>query len=97
MMSENMSGIGSRQGRTGMPRWARFAFAGGAAGLVSALVVLFVITVHYGATLGMGAEGCLIFGCAMTTMLSAPAGVTGIVAGIIVGAICGLIGHHATR
>ena len=35
-----------------VPRWARYTFAGGVAGLVSALVVLFIITVFYGEILG---------------------------------------------
>jgi hypothetical protein len=79
-----------------MPRWARYTFAGGVAGFVSALAVLFIITVFYGEVLGMGAESCVIFGCAMTAMLSQPAGLFGMALGIIVGAICGALGHHAT-
>jgi hypothetical protein len=89
--------IMSEKSASMMPRWARYTFAGGVAGFVSALAVLFIITVFYGEVLGMGTESCLILGCAMTVMLSQPAGLFGMLLGIIVGSLCGVIGHHASK
>jgi hypothetical protein len=96
-MAEKPPGKPTKASQTNTPRWARYAISGGIAGLLSAIAVLFIITIYYGETLGMGAERCLIFGCAMTTLLSQPAGLIGIVVGIIIGVLSGYLGHHVTR
>ena len=92
-----MADNSSQKRTSSMPRWARYAYWGGFAGLFSAIAVLFIFSVFYGETLGMGTESCLAFGCAATTLLSQPAGLIGLVVGIIAGSICGVVGHHVSK
>jgi len=92
-----MADNSSKQRASSVPRWARYAYWGGFAGLFSALGVLFIFSVFYGENLGMGAGSCLAFGCAATTLLSQPAGLIGLVTGIVVGSICGVVGHHVSK
>ena len=87
----------SEKSTSTLPRWVRYTFAGGAIGFVSALAVLFIVTVFYGETLGMSVGGCVILGCTMTVMLSQPAGLFGMLLGFIVGAACGALVHHASK
>lgn len=76
-----------------VPRWARYVFWGAIVGLASALSSLFVVTFYYGETIGLVTKSCAILGCAMTAMLSQPAGLLGLLVGAACGALCGVVVH----
>lgn len=82
---------------TAMPRWARYVFLGGVIGLISSLVTLFVITIYFGDKIGLESVSCFVLGCAMTAMLSQPAGLIGILAGAGCGALVAAIVHHFSK
>lgn len=90
-MSENESGTSAE--RTAKPALGpgELVYWGGFVGLAGALGALFVVSVHYGETLGLAPGRCVVVGCAMTVMLSQPVGLAGLAAGIGCGALVGAV------
>jgi hypothetical protein len=88
-MSEKDPGPGPGGPASVIPRWAKYAFWGGAAGMVAGVGTLFVMAVFYGEATGLSAVACATFACVLTLLLSQPAGLVGMVAGALVGAVVG--------
>jgi hypothetical protein len=72
---------------------SQYVYWGAIIGLMSGLASLFVVSVYYGQVCGLAPAACLVFGCALTVMLSHPAGLIGLGAGALVGAVCGFVSH----
>jgi CHASE2 domain-containing sensor protein len=93
-MSEKGSSIGPTHSANDVPRLGRYVFWGAVVGLIGGLGALFVVSVYYGETLGLAPASCVLLGCAMTVLLSQPAGLFGAVAGALCGAVCGFVAHY---
>lgn len=72
-----------------LPRAARYVIAGGIAGMVLAIIATFVIALFDGQAQGMSAGSCVVYGCALTLLLSQAVGFSGMFAGAGVGALVG--------
>jgi hypothetical protein len=81
------SGRGGTGNRT--PRWVKYVFWGGAAGLVVGVCGLFVAAVFHGEAMGLSPGACAAFACVLTLLLSQPAALVGVLAGAAVGAAAG--------
>ena len=100
VMSEKVSNIGRNSTASDVPQLGRYVLWGAVTGLVGGLAMLFVVSVYYGHTLGLAPASCAVLGCAMTVLLSQPAGLVGAVAGAVGGAVCGFVAHrvrHSSR
>jgi hypothetical protein len=69
-MSEKDPGPGPGGPASVIPRWAKYAFWGGAAGMVAGVGTLFVMAVFYGEATGLSAVACATFACVLTLLLS---------------------------
>jgi hypothetical protein len=74
-----------------IPRWAKYAFWGGAAGFAVGVGILFVMAVFYGEAIGLSSAACATFACVLTLLLSQPAGAGGMVVGAVVAALVGAV------
>ena len=70
---------------------ARYMLAGGLAGLVTGLVVTFVLAALDARARGMTTGSCIVYGCVLTLLLSQAVGVPGMLAGGVVGALAGTV------
>lgn len=77
-----------------MHRWVMYAFVGGSAGCVVALLVLFGAAAGYGTALGFSLSACAVYACTLTALLSQPVGVIGMLIGATVGAVSGGVTHY---
>jgi hypothetical protein len=93
-MTNNESNAGSNNNGNGLSRLSHFLYWGAGVGVVSSLTTLFVVVYLYGQSLGLSAGECTLLSCFMTILLSQPTGVIGIIAGAVIGALCGFIGHR---
>lgn len=75
-------------------RWVKYVLAGGAAGMVIGILVLFVAALLFGESLGLAGGQCVLLGCALTLMVSQPVGAVGMLIGAAVGAVAGAVLHH---
>jgi hypothetical protein len=78
-----------------IPWWLRYVVVGCVAGLVICVASLFVVSVFYGAALGLSPLACAAASCVLTLLLSQPAGLAGMVAGATVGAVAGVVVWYA--
>lgn len=93
-MTNSESNAGPNNNGNGLSRLAHFLYWGAGIGLVSSIAMLFVVIFFYGQYMGLSAGDCTVLSCAMTILLSQPAGIVGILVGAGIGAICGFIGHR---
>lgn len=75
------------------PRWARNVFVGGLVGLVVALVVLFMLALSYGESMGLSGARELKVAALLTLFLSQPTSIIGMLTGAVAGAVVGSIAH----
>lgn len=93
-MSEKGSSIGPNSAANDAPRLGPYVLWGAVVGLMGGLGTLFVVSVYYGAAMGLAPAACVALGCAMTVLLSQPAGLLGLAAGAACGAVCGFVAHY---
>ncbi len=93
-MSEKGTSIGPNRTANDVPRLGHYVLWGAVVGAIGGLATLFVVTVYYGETLGLAPASCVLLGCAMTVLLSQPAGLLGLAAGAACGAVCGFVTHY---
>jgi len=86
-----------RGGGERTPMWVRNVFFGGVIGLVTGLAAVFLAAALYGEHLGFGAGQCAAFACTFGMMLSQPAMLGGMVAGVAGGAVVGAFAHRLHR
>ena len=79
------------------PRWARNLFFGGAVGLVVALVLLFLLALFYGKSLGLSASQDAVVAFDLTLFHSQLVGIVGMIIGAAAGAVVGSIAHLLHR
>lgn len=91
-LSKNRSGIDPPSTES-----VNYVFWGAVIGVLAALASLFAMSTYYGATTGLGAVDCAVFGSFMTLLLSQPAALAGLLAGAVCGGACALVAHFAHR
>ena len=91
-MTNNEAREESSYSDNNVSKLSRYVFWGAGIGVVSSLTMLFVIVFFYGQSLGLSVGQCTLLSCFTTILLSQPAGVVGILAGAVVGVLCGLVG-----
>lgn len=91
-MNDNV--VNTETGNNGLTRLSHFLYWGAGVGVISSLTTLFIVVYLYGQSLGLSTGECTLLSCFMTLLLSQPTGVIGIIAGAVIGAICGFIGHR---
>lgn len=96
-MSEKGPSIGANRTANDVPPLGHYVFWGAVVGLIGGLGTLFVVSVYYGATLGLAPASCVLLGCAMTVLLVQPAGLIGVLAGAACGAVFGFAAHYVHR
>lgn len=73
----------------GFRRGAACALAGALTGLVTAIVATFVLALLDGGARGMDPLSCVVYGCALTLLLSQAVGIPAMLAGAGLGALAG--------
>jgi hypothetical protein len=93
-MSEKGSNISPNRSPNDVPRLTPYVIWGAVIGVTGGLAALFVMTAYYGHTLGLTTGACVALGCAVTVLLSQPAGLFGLLAGAACGGVCGFVAHY---
>ncbi len=73
---------------------ARYVLVGAVVGLLTAVGILFAVSLLHGQSIGLSAANCLVASCVMTLLLSQPVGLSGIVVGATAGSVLGYAFHH---
>ena len=90
-MSTNLS-VSPPRIAASVPRglqWIKYVFWGGAIGLAGGLFMTFILAMFDGMARGLTPGSCVVYGCALTLMLSHPAGLGGMLVGGGLGAATG--------
>jgi hypothetical protein len=100
-MSNNVPGSVAPFTTKSIPKFAKFVFFGGAAGLLLGVVVLFLVSLTFGEAIGLAPGACVAFGCFATLLLSQAVGLAGMIVGAAAGAVAGgvvyYVHHHVRR